>query len=211
MSSKPSSKSWPNSDADLSRRVLDLTVALAGLLVLSPLFLALAVWIKLDSPGPVFYRARRMGRGGTPFHLFKFRSMAANADRLGPGITAAGDNRITRSGRFLRRTKLDELPQLINVLRGEMSLVGPRPEDPRYVALYSPEQRRVLDVRPGITSAASLAYRHEEQLLVGPDWERIYREKVMPAKLAIDLAYLQRRTLASDLALIAQTILAMLE
>lgn len=211
MSSKPSQKLLPDSDADLSRRALDLTVALPGLLLLAPLFLALAVLIKLDTPGSIFYRAWRVGKGGTMFRLFKFRTMTANADRLGPGITAAGDQRITRVGRFLRRTKLDELPQLINVLRGEMSLVGPRPEDPRYVALYSPEQRNVLNARPGITSAASLAYRHEEQLLRGPDWERLYREKVMPEKLAIDLDYLTRRTLRSDLMLIARTVYAMFD
>ena len=126
----------------------------------------------------------------SPFRLYKFRRMVSDADKQGPGITATGDSRITRVGRFLRRTKIDELPQLINVLSGDMSLVGPRPEDPRYVTLYTPEQRRVLAVRPGITSAASLAYRHEEQLLAGADWETVYREEVLPAKLAIDLEYL---------------------
>ena len=134
--------------------------------------------------------------------------MIVDADRRGPGITAAGDRRVTRIGAFLRRTKLDELPQLINVLRGEMSLVGPRPEDPRYVALYTEEQRQILRVRPGITSAASLAYRHEEQLLSGSDWETQYRQQVMPAKLALDLEYLSRRTMASDLVLIWRTVLA---
>lgn len=195
--------------ADATRRLIDATAALAGLIVLSSLFLALAVAIKLDSPGPVFYKARRVGRGGQEFRLYKFRSMVIDADRLGPGITAVGDQRVTKVGRFLRRTKLDELPQLINVLKGDMSLVGPRPEDPRYVALYTPEQRAVLAARPGITSAASLTYRHEEQLLSGPDWEAIYCTEVMPAKLAIDLEYLSRRTLASDLGLVLQTILAM--
>jgi lipopolysaccharide/colanic/teichoic acid biosynthesis glycosyltransferase len=197
------------SAADAVRRLVDVVAALAGLIVLSPLFLALAVAIKRDSPGPVFYKARRVGRNGREFLLYKFRSMVADADRRGPGITAEGDQRVTKTGRFLRRTKLDELPQLINVLRGDMSLVGPRPEDPRYVALYTPEQQAVLQVRPGITSAASLAYRHEEQLLSGPDWEQVYRTEVMPSKLAIDLAYLSRRTLASDLQLVLQTVLAM--
>lgn len=200
----------PSAD-ELARRLLDVVAAAAGLALLSPLFLAIAAAIKLDSPGPVFYRARRVGRYGQEFRLYKFRSMVADADRRGPGITAAGDRRVTRVGRFLRRTKLDELPQLINVLKGEMSLVGPRPEDPRYVALYTPEQRRVLEARPGITSAASLAFRHEEQLLSGPDWEQVYRTQVMPAKLALDLDYLDRRTLASDLALIWRTILAMFD
>ncbi|HUS16727.1 MAG TPA: polysaccharide biosynthesis protein, partial [Chloroflexia bacterium] len=141
--------------------------------------------------------------------VFKFRTMIVDADQAGSAITAAGDARITSMGRWLRRTKLDELPQLLNVVRGEMSLVGPRPEDPRYVAFYTPEQRRVLCVRPGITGAASLTYRNEEALLTGPDWERAYREDVMPAKLALDLAYLTRRTLLSDMGLILQTVSAL--
>jgi len=189
-------------------RIFDILASFIGLLLLSPLFALVALALKLDSAGPVFYRAQRVGRNGVPFRLYKFRSMVVDADKRGPGITATGDARITRVGRFLRRTKIDELPQLINVLKGEMSLVGPRPEDPRYVALYTPEQRRVLAVRPGITSAASLAYRHEEQLLAGEDWETVYRTRVLPDKLAIDLAYLERRTFASDLKLILQTIVA---
>lgn len=195
--------------ADGVRRLLDVIISAMGLVLLSPLFLIISVWIKLDSPGPAFYRAQRVGKDGKLFRLYKFRSMVADADRRGPGITATGDARITRAGRFLRRTKLDELPQLINVLKGDMSLVGPRPEDPRYVALYTPEQRRVLAVRPGITSAASLIYRHEEQLLAGEDWETVYRTKVLPDKLAIDLDYLAHRTLGSDLKLIFRTIAAM--
>lgn len=195
--------------ADGVRRLLDVIISAMGLVLLSPLFLIISVWIKLDSPGPAFYRAQRVGKDGKLFRLYKFRSMVADADRRGPGITATGDVRVTQAGRFLRRTKLDELPQLINVLKGDMSLVGPRPEDPRYVALYTPEQRRVLAVRPGITSAASLVYRHEEQLLAGEDWETVYRTKVLPDKLAIDLDYLERRTLGSDLKLILQTIVAM--
>lgn len=196
--------------AERSGRLLDIGAAALGLALLSPLFLLVGLWIKLDSPGPVFYRAARVGRNGAPFRLYKFRSMVAGADRQGPGITATGDARVTRVGRFLRSTKLDELPQLINVLKGEMSLVGPRPEDPRYVALYTPEQCCVLAVRPGITSAASLAFRHEEQLLAGEDWETLYREQVLPAKLAIDLDYQDRRKLWSDLALILRTIAAMI-
>jgi lipopolysaccharide/colanic/teichoic acid biosynthesis glycosyltransferase len=192
-------------------RLLDLVASGLGLVVLSPLFLLIALAIRLDTTGPVLYRARRIGKDGAPFSLYKFRSMVAGADKRGPGVTAAGDMRITRAGRFLRRTKIDELPQLINVLKGDMSLVGPRPEDPRYVALYTPEQRRVLAVRPGITSAASLAYRHEEQLLSGEGWETIYRTRVLPDKLAIDLAYLARRTVASDLKLIIQTIAAVFD
>ena len=191
------------------RRLLDILVAGSGLIVLSPLFVFVAVAIKVNSPGPVFYRAQRVGKDGDLFRLFKFRSMKAGADRKGPGITVSGDNRITSVGRILRRTKIDELPQLLNVLWGEMSLVGPRPEDPRYVAQYTAEQRQVLRVRPGITSAASLVYRHEEQMLAGKDWETTYRTEVLPAKLAIDLDYLAHRTLFSDMRLVFNTVLAM--
>ena len=180
-------------------RLLDLAASLIGLIILCPLLLVVALLIKLDSPGPVLYRAKRVGKDGRPFHLFKFRSMVSDADRRGPGITTAGDQRVTRVGGWLRRTKVDELPQLINVLRGEMSLVGPRPEDPRYVALYTPEQRRVLAVRPGITSPASLKYRHEEQLLSGSNWEQTYTDQIMPDKIEIELDYLSQRSLWSDL------------
>lgn len=131
--------------------------------------------------------------------------MVADAEQSGPGITAAGDSRVTRLGRLLRRFKLDELPQLLNVLKGEMSLVGPRPEDPRYVAHYTPEQRRVLSVRPGITGAASVRYRHEEVLLRGPDWETVYLTVIMPDKLKIDLAYIGHWSFGSDLKVLVQT------
>ena len=190
------------------RRLIDIVISAIGLLFLSPLFLILAILIKVESCGPVFYRARRVGKDGELFDLLKFRSMVAGADKVGPAITASGDGRVTGVGRFIRRTKLDELPQLFNVLRGEMSLVGPRPEDPRYVALYTAEQRRVLTVRPGITSAASLAYRHEEEVLSGRNWEAVYRNEIMPAKLAIDLAYIANRTVWTDLELVARTILS---
>ncbi len=190
------------------KRAFDVLVSLAALILLSPLLIGVALAIKLGSPGPIFYRAVRVGKAGVPFKLYKFRSMVVNADRLGAGITTANDTRITGIGRILRRTKLDELPQLINVLRGEMSLVGPRPEDPRYVALYTPEQRRVLAVRPGITSMASVRYRHEETLLSGADWEQVYIQQIMPDKLAIDLAYVERATLLSDLGVLWQTVRA---
>lgn len=191
-----------------SRRVLDIATAAGGLLVLSPLLAAIAIWIRLDSPGPIFYRGRRAGKGGAPFAILKFRTMTANAS--GPGITARDDPRITRAGAFLRRYKLDELPQLWNVLRGEMSLVGPRPEDPRYVELYTPAQRAVLAVPPGITSPASLHFRHEENLLHGADWETTYREVVLPRKLEIELGYLKQRTIWLDLSIIGSTFLAVL-
>jgi FlaA1/EpsC-like NDP-sugar epimerase/lipopolysaccharide/colanic/teichoic acid biosynthesis glycosyltransferase len=187
-------------------RGLDLVAAGLGLLLLAPLFLVIALAVRLSSPGPVFYRAERAGRGGRPFKLYKFRSMVQDAARRGPGITVKGDARVTRVGRVLRRSKLDELPQLLNVLRGEMSLVGPRPEDPRYLAWYTPEQRQILAVRPGITSAASLHYREEDLLLAGDDPETVYRERILPHKLALELAYLRQRSLRSDLLLILCTV-----
>ena len=191
------------------KRLFDVLVSAMALVLLSPIFLGVAIAIKLSSPGPIFYRAVRVGRHGVPFKLYKFRSMVVNADKIGAGITTAHDPRITPIGRFLRRTKLDELPQLINVLRGEMSLVGPRPEDPRYVALYTEEQRRVLRARPGMTSLASVRYRNEQALLSGDDWETRYIQQIMPDKLAIDLQYIERATLLSDLGVLWQTFLAL--
>lgn len=193
------------------KRLLDFVSALIGLIILSPLFLITSLAIKVTSHGPVFHRGERVGRNGKIFSLYKFRTMVANAATLGPGITAEKDPRVTRIGRLLRSTKIDELPQLINVLKGDMSLVGPRPEDPRYVAHYTPKQRQVLTFRPGITSAASLAYRREEQMLDSLDWEKVYRNKVLPAKLAIDLDYFSKRTLLSDLLLILRTILSLFQ
>jgi lipopolysaccharide/colanic/teichoic acid biosynthesis glycosyltransferase len=192
------------------KRLFDITASGLGLLALAPVMLAVALVVKLTSPGPVFHRATRIGRHGKPFTLLKFRSMVVGADRLGPRITSVDDPRITRVGRFLRRTKLDELPQLINVLRGEMSIVGPRPEDPCYVALYTDEQRRVLSVRPGITSLASVKYRDEEGMLAGMDVERYYVECVLPAKLAIDLEYVRHGNLWRDVLIILMTLRALL-
>lgn len=192
---------------DRLRRSIDLAVSGLGLLLLSPLFLAIAACVRFDSPGSVLYRARRVGRHGHPFVLYKFRSMVVDADRLGPGITQAGDPRITQVGAALRRMKLDELPQLVNVLKGDMGLVGPRPEDPRYVAHYNPEQRAVLDARPGMTSKASLAFRDEASLLDGARREEVYVNEVMPRKLAIELEYLANRSLARDLGVLVQTVL----
>ena len=191
------------------KRTLDMVVASMALLTLWPLFALIALVIRITSPGAIFYRATRVGQNGQQFKLYKFRSMVADADKRGPGITTSGDSRVTSIGRILRRTKLDELPQLVNVLRGEMSLVGPRPEDPRYVALYTPEQRQVLAVRPGITSPASVYYRDEESLLTGDDWEKQYLEEIMPAKLAIDLEYARCATLWRDIDIIVRTVIAL--
>ena len=191
------------------KRTFDLFVALMGLFLIWPLLAIIAIAVKLDSPGPVFFRGQRVGRFGHRFSMYKFRSMVAGAARKGPGITASGDARVTRIGKILRRTKLDELPQLINVVRGEMSLVGPRPEDPRYVALYTPEQRRVLSVRPGVTSMASVKYRNEEAILSQGNLDDVYVNKVMPEKLAIDLAYLDEQTFLRDLGVLGLTLLAL--
>lgn len=188
------------------KRIFDVSVALLGLIVLAPVFVIIGVWIKATSPGPVFYRARRVGQNGALFNLYKFRSMVADANRIGAGITAGDDPRITRAGRFLRRTKLDELPQLINVVQGDMSLVGPRPEDPRYVESYTAEQRRVLAVRPGITSWASVQYRHEEQLLSTATVDDVYRREIMPQKLALDLQYVDQQSLRLDLSILWHTL-----
>lgn len=189
----------------MSKRLLDMLASGLGLLLLAPLFMAVSVWVKLDSPGPVLFRQTRVGRFGVPFTIHKFRTM-----RVEPGsaITVGEDPRITRSGRMLRASKLDELPQLWDVLRGAMSLVGPRPELPRYVELYPADLReRVLSVRPGITDPASLAFSHEAELLAATaDPEREYREVVLPAKLRLSADYASRASLATDLRLILATL-----
>ena len=176
----------------MPKRFLDLLLALFSLFVaIVPLSL-IALCIKLTSRGPVLYRQQRVGRHAKLFPILKFRTMVQNADRLGPGVTSGDDPRVTRVGRFLRRSKLDELPQLLNVLRGEMSFVGPRPESPKYVAHYTEEQREVLRVRPGITGVTQLRWRNEEAMLQGvDDLETYYIEQVMPAKLASDLEYVR--------------------
>jgi len=192
-------------DSTFLIRALDVIGACLGLLLLAPVFLVISFVVRMTSEGPVLYKAERIGRSGQPFKLFKFRTMYANADRVGPGITLKDDPRITPVGHFLRQAKLDEIPQLLNVIKGDMSLVGPRPEDPRYVETYTPTQRQILETRPGITSPASIQYRHEEDLLDGDNWERTYRERILPRKLATDLAYLQQRTVWTDLRVILET------
>jgi lipopolysaccharide/colanic/teichoic acid biosynthesis glycosyltransferase len=187
------------------KRAFDFTVALLALVVTSPLVVIAAIAVKLDSPGSVFYSGPRAGRGGAVFAMRKLRTMRADADRSGPAVTAGDDPRITRVGRALRRTKIDELPQLLNVLKGEMSLVGPRPEHPDYVARYTPEQRRLLAVRPGITGPAVLAYIDEETLLRGGEGEAKYLEDVMPRKLALELEYVEQATFTSDLGILLKT------
>lgn len=190
------------------KRAVDLILGGGALVLGAPLILTLALAVRLTSPGPALHRATRVGRGGRPFTLYKFRSMRIGAAAAGPGITASGDPRITRVGALLRATKLDELPQLWNVVRGEMSLVGPRPEDPRYVERYTPDQRRILHWRPGITSPASVTYRDEERILAAAtDLDAAYAT-VMADKIAIDLAYFEKATLLGDLRWIGRTLLA---
>ena len=190
------------------KRLFDVLCSCVGLLLLSPLLLGIALWIKIDSPGPVFFRQQRVGRGGVLFRIHKFRSMFEGAPLSGPQITIGADPRITRAGRFLRRKKLDELPQLLDVLAGTMSLVGPRPEVPRYVALYPAELRaKVLSVRPGITDPASVEYRDESTLLArAADPERVYIEQIMPAKLRRAAQYVDRMSLMTDVRLIGATL-----
>lgn len=188
------------------KRLFDIVASGVGLLVLSPLFAVLAVWIKADSRGPVFYRQTRVGRNNKDFRLYKFRSMRPDSDKLGLITVGGRDPRVTRSGYYIRKYKLDELPQLINVFVGDMSLVGPRPEVRKYVDMYTAEQLHVLDVRPGITSLASIRYRNENDVLAASDDpERCYIERVMPDKLEIDLEYVARAGLWSDIKLIFST------
>lgn len=188
------------------KRLLDITASGLGLILLSPLFLIVALWIKSDSPGPVFYRQSRVGRYGKDFRLFKFRSMRVGSDKKGLITVGGHDPRVTRSGYYIRKYKLDELPQLINVFIGDMSLVGPRPEVRKYVDLYTPEQLHVLDVRPGITDLASIRYRNENELLAkASDPEQYYREVVMQDKLRINLQYISDHSFFRDLKIIFMT------
>jgi len=190
----------------LARRALDVVVSAVALALLAPLLAAIAIAVRLASGKPVFFVQQRVGRDGVPFGLIKFRTMRPDAPGRGPAVTIGQDPRVTRVGQVLRRWKLDELPQFWNVLRGDMSLVGPRPEVPRYVAGYTPEQRRVLAARPGITDPASLAYADEASVLASyPDPERAYREVVLPDKLERSIAYLEQRTVLSDLWLLLRT------
>jgi lipopolysaccharide/colanic/teichoic acid biosynthesis glycosyltransferase len=192
----------------MAKRLLDVVASIAGLALLAPLFVVIAIWITLDSTGSAFFRQERVGRGGQLFRIWKFRTMRADAERRGLQLTAGEDARITRAGQFLRRYKLDELPQLINVLCGQMSLVGPRPEVPRYVAHYSPEQRaRILSVRPGITDPASIAFIDESELLRSTqDVERAYVESVLPLKLRLYEDYVATRSFWGDVRLIVRTV-----
>ncbi len=192
------------------KRSVDILVSLMGLIILWPFIGIIAILVKLDSPGPVFYKGTRIGRYGKRFEILKFRSMIADASRRGASVTCQGDPRITRLGHFLRDTKLDELPNLINVLKGEMSLVGPRPEAPDWVERYTPRQRKVLTVRPGITGLSQIKFRHEEALLSGDDLETAY-SRVMSDKLEIDLDYVANHSFFMDMRILLGTVTALFE
>jgi lipopolysaccharide/colanic/teichoic acid biosynthesis glycosyltransferase len=194
-----------------TKRTFDLLGAVAGLAVLWPLLLAIAIAIRLDDGGSVFFRQTRVGLRGRPFRIWKFRTMVQDAARQGRAITVANDARVTRVGAVLRRCKLDELPQLFNVVAGEMSLVGPRPDVPQYVAQYGPAQQRVLELVPGITSPANLAYHDEAELLArASDPERMYVQQVMPDKIRLHLAYADQATPWSDLLMVLRTVVHIL-
>jgi lipopolysaccharide/colanic/teichoic acid biosynthesis glycosyltransferase len=188
-------------------RIFDLLASIAGLLLLLPILLVVALLINLEDRGPVFFRQVRIGRHGHAFRIWKFRTMVVDAERLGKAITVGQDPRVTRCGHWLRRWKLDELPQLINVVTGEMGLVGPRPEVSRYVELYSEAQKRVLDLRPGITDLASIAYRHESELLEAQaDPEAYYIQHIMPDKIRINLEYAAKASLWKNIQVVFATL-----
>ena len=189
-------------------RFFDFILGLVGLVVLAPILIVLAIWIKIDSKGPVFYKQVRVGQNGIDFGLFKFRSMVVDADKKGLITVGGRDPRITRSGYFIRKYKLDELPQLINVLVGDMSLVGPRPEVRKYVDLYTDEQQKVLSVKPGITDYASIEYMDENEILgKSSDPEKTYIEEIMPEKIKYNMKYINNKSLFEYFKIILLTVL----
>lgn len=190
-----------------TKRALDVLFSLIGLLILLPFFLLGGILAKAQSKGPTFYKAKRVGKGGAIFEMYKFRTMVANADSIGSSLTTYRDARVTRIGRFLRCTKLDELPNLINVIKGEMSLVGPRPEAPAYIKHYTETQRQVLQVKPGMTGPSQLANRDEEEKLKGQsDAEHYYIKELMPKKLDLDLNYVATQRTLSDIGWLLKTL-----
>jgi len=189
------------------KRAFDLLCSIPGIVILSPLLLVVAIAVRVSSPGPVIFRSRRVGRNGREFDLLKFRTMTKDAPQTGPAITFGRDRRITPLGAFLRGTKIDELPQLLNVVLGQMSLVGPRPEVPEYVRLYTSEQRAVLNLMPGITDPASIKYARESELLgESADPETHYKQHVMPDKIRLNLEYAAHANVWTDFLLILKTL-----
>jgi lipopolysaccharide/colanic/teichoic acid biosynthesis glycosyltransferase len=194
------------------KRAFDFTVATLGLIVFAPVFFVVGVLIKIESSGPAFFKQERIGRQFRPFHIYKFRTMTENAPQTGPAITVGDDARITRSGRFLRRSKIDELPQLINVFKGEMSLVGPRPELSRYVEMFPKDYEEILRVRPGITDMASVKYSNEATLLgYAENPEEKYVTQVLPDKITLAKAYTRQASLCFDVALIFKTLVKLFD
>lgn len=195
-----------------AKRVFDIVVSLLILLVLSPLLLLLALAVKLDSRGPVFYRQVRVGRYNQDFKIFKFRTMVQDADKIGPPLTVGDDPRVTRVGRLIRKLRLDEFSQLLNVLGGSMSLVGPRPEVRKYVDVYTPEYMATLLIRPGITATSSIAFKDEDSLLnAAEDPEKVYVEQILPPKMAYNLEYMKKISLLNDIKIMFQTVGAVLK
>jgi len=191
----------------MAKRLVDIFASVCGILVLSPFFLVLSLAIKQEDGGPVFYRGERIGQNGVPFRIFKFRSMVMNAEKIGGSSTADDDARITKIGHKLRKLKVDEIPQLLNVLKGDMSLVGPRPEVRHYTDMFSEEEKAILRVRPGITDWASLWNPDEGKILAGSlDPEKTYMEKIRPTKLQLQLKYVREKNLRNDLLIIMQTL-----
>ena len=194
------------------QRFFDVVLSAIGLLLLSPFFLLLALVIKLDSRGPVFYRGVRVGRHGRPFKIFKFRSMVADAERKGAASTSTTDLRVTRTGRFIRKVKFDELSQLINVFLGDMSLVGPRPEVQKFVDRYTPEEKVILTVRPGITDWSSIKFHNEGEIIEAsgiPDADEAYEKLIRPEKLRLQLKYVKERNLWVDIKIVVSTVLTL--
>lgn len=188
------------------KRVTDVVFAMSGLIITAPIWAIVSLAILILDGSPVLYRGPRLGKHALVFGMYKFRTMRVGADSIGPGITGAGDIRTTRVGHFLRTWKLDELPQLVNVLEGHMSLVGPRPEDPRYLPNYSERQREVFRVRPGITGPTQIMFRNEEKILTSSDVEEQYRSELLPMKLDLDLKYVETATLLTDMRLTLRTL-----
>ncbi|CEJ74667.1 sugar transferase [Paraclostridium sordellii] len=194
------------------KRIFDIAVSSIGLIVLLPILIVIAILIKLDSKGPVFFKQKRVGKNKKIFEIYKFRTMVTDAEKLGKQITVGADNRITKVGRFIRKYKLDEFPQLINVLKGEMSLVGPRPEVPKYVELYDIYQEQILLVQPGITDYASIKFKNESELLgCSNNPEKSYVEDIMPQKINLNMKYIKNISLFEDIKLVLSTILEILK
>ncbi|WP_195263771.1 sugar transferase [Clostridium sp. 1001275B_160808_H3] len=193
---------------EIIKRIFDFLASLLGIIILSPILLIVAIAIKIDSKGNILFMQKRIGKNGVPFYIYKFRTMVSDAEKIGKQITVGKDNRITKVGAFLRKYKIDELPQLFNVLKGDMSLVGPRPEVPKYVDLYTESEKRVLEVRPGITDLASLRYKDENDILGNVDNpEEYYINVIMKDKLKLNLEYIEKSNLIFDISLIFKTII----